>query len=234
MNTSILRYISTPYTLLLLLILSLGSCKSVMDNAYSKNTVEGDLERIKAVGGLDSAEYSILTNYMLKKNLMSQDLLFIEKTYGELLREAKEARDLEIVAEEQNKKRKDNKEQFMVDHMKHLHDELQFLPERSEIRKDWSNKNAFFYTMAFINTSDKEVRAFKGVFTFSDLFDTELKSINITYNDPIGVKDTMVYTINVDFSNIFSNTIYVSKDFKDLNVLWQPTKILFTDGTALE
>lgn len=124
--------------------------------------------------------------------------------------------------------------QFMSDHMDHMHKALLMIPEKSEIRKDWSNKNSFFYRTVFVNPGYKTVRAFKGKFTFYDIFDTELKTVNFTYNDSIPALDTISYVAAIDLNNLTGHTIYVTTDYKDLKVVWQPTKILFSDGTVLE
>lgn len=222
--------------LLLVVVLSssLFSCTDVLENSYSKKSAEGDLERIKAIGHLDSAEYYLLTDYMLKKGLIEPDLIYIHETYKKILETAKKEKVLSDMKLAADKKRKDYKGQFQMDQLDHLYDALIMLPEESTIRKDWSNRNAFFYKMVFVNPSEKPIRAFKGKFTFYDLFDTEIKSITFTYNDSIPARDTLIYNANIDLSQTSNNNIYYTKDFSDIKVIWKPSKIIYIDGTAVE
>ena len=220
--------------LLFFILIFAFSCKDVMNNAYSKKTAEGDLERIMAIRRLDSAEYVLMTEYMLKKGLIEPDLMHIDQKYGEILEEAKREK---IVSERKklaSNKLVGNKNQFQMDQLEHLYDALIMLPEQSVIQKDWSNKNAVFYKMVFVNPSEKHIKAFKGKFTFYDLFDTELKTINFTYNDSIPARDTITYNANIDFSTTNNNVIYVTKNFSDIKVIWRPTKVLYSDGSFVE
>lgn len=218
----------------LALAASMFSCSDVLDNTYSKKTAGGDLERIMAIRRLDSTEYDLMTQYMLKKGLIDPDLMHIDQSYKDILETARKEKIVSDSKVQAEKKRKDNKGQFQMDQLDHLYDALIMLPEQSTIRKDWSNKNAFFYKMVFVNPTEKTIRAFKGKFTFYDLFDTELKSVNFTYNDTIPALDTLIYNANIDFSTINNNSIYFSKDFSDLKVIWRPTKVLYSDGSSAE
>ncbi|MFN0048050.1 MAG: hypothetical protein ACKVOU_02880 [Cytophagales bacterium] len=214
--------------------ITLFSCGDALKEKYSKKTAEGDLERIAAIKRLDSADYELMTNYMLKNRLIDPDLKHIDQTYAEILIEAKNDKERIEKAKLNSNKIKDNTSQFVNDHQDHMHSTLIMIPERSEIRKDWSNKNTFFYKMVFVNPGNKTIRAFKGKFTFYDVFNTELKSINLTFNDSIQSFDTLRYTSSIDFNNLKETDIYVTSDYKDLKVVWQPTKILFKDGTTME
>jgi hypothetical protein len=223
--------------IILVTALFLFSCdgKRVLKDPYSKKTVEGDLERIQAIANLDSSEYQSLTDYMLKIGLIEPDLKHINQSYEELLKLAKEDKKKMDKVAEHNKKMKATGSQFYNDHSDVLHQALIMMPEKSEITRDWSNSNlnAIKYKMVFVNPGMKAIKAFKGEFTFMDQFDTELKTISFTYNKKILPKDT---AINIAFIELLSqngNVQYVSEDFKDLKVIWQPVKILFTDGSTV-
>ncbi|MDX2195398.1 MAG: hypothetical protein NW207_03185 [Cytophagales bacterium] len=214
--------------------LSLMSCRDVLKSPYSKKTAEGDLERIKAISQLDSAEFKLLTDFMLTKGLIDADLLYVDTDYRDLLEKAKANKEKTDKAKEIAQKMRDNKDQFVSHHADTLNNFIKMLPEKSSIRKDWSNKNAVFYTMVFSNISTKTIRAFKGKFTFYDIFHTELKTMALSYNDTIPPGKEVVYTSNLDFNDVTANTIYMTKDYSDIKVGWNPDKILFTDGEYVE
>lgn len=210
------------------------SCGSALDNDYSKATAEGDLERIKAIGELDSANFDLLTDYMLKQGLIEPDLKHLDESYAELLEHAKRENEKVIKKKEASDKLKGNKNQFQMDQLEHLYEALVILPDQSNIRKDWSNKNAVFYKMVFVNPSEKSIRAFKGKLSFYDLFDSELKTVNFTYNDLIAAKDTISYEANIDFSSLNNNNVYFTKDYSDIRVIWRPLKVIYNDGSEVE
>lgn len=215
-------------------IFLLCACSDALNSEYSKTTAEGDLERMQAIRRLDSADYAMLTDYMLRNGLITPDLKHINQSYKDLLELAREEKLKREKEAENARKIKGNKQQFVSDHMDHMHEALVMLPEKSQLRKDWSKDHAAKYTMVFVNLSDKPIRAFKGRFTFYDLFDSELKSIYLTFNDSIATKDTLRYIANIDFSHLVNNTIYVTNDYQDTKVVWQPMKILFKDGSSIE
>lgn len=210
------------------------SCGSALNNDYSKATAEGDLERIKAIGELDSTNFDLLTDYMLKQGLIEPDLKHLDESYAELLEQAKRENEKVIKKKEASDKLKGNKNQFQMDQLEHLYEALVILPDQSNIRKDWSNKNAVFYKMVFVNPSEKSIRAFKGKLSFYDLFDSELKTVNFTYNDSIAPKDTILYEANIDFSSLNNNNVYFTKDYSDIRVIWRPLKVIYNDGSEVE
>ena len=120
-------------------------CSDVLDNTYSKKTAEGDLERIQAIKRLDSLDYELLTDFMLKNGLIDPDLKHIDQSYKEILELAKEAKIKDTKRKAVVKKIQDSNNQFVSDHMDHMHQAMSMVPERSEIRKDWSSKNGVFY-----------------------------------------------------------------------------------------
>lgn len=225
---NLIKFITISFAVFLM------SCGSALKNDYSKATAEGDLERIKAIGELDSANFDLLTDYMLKQGLIEPDLKHLDETYGELLEQAKLENEKVIKKKEASDKLKGNKNQFQMDQLEHLYEALVILPDQSNIRKDWSNKNAVFYKMVFVNPSEKSIRAFKGRLSFYDLFDTELKTVNFTYNDSIAARDTVLYEANIDFSSLNNNSVYYTKDYSDIRVIWRPTKVIYADGTEVE
>ena len=91
------------------------------------------------------------------------------------------------------------------------------------------------YSLAFENKTDKEIIAIKGSITFNDLFDTEIKSVNLKIDQKIPPKETYKGTYNSDYNeNINENILLKSKNLDDLKVIWKPEKIIFADGTTLE
>jgi len=84
------------------------------------------------------------------------------------------------------------------------------------------------------NTGRKDIRAIRGVLHFQDLFGREIQSIEHTYEKGLRVGT------NVTDQNYYRYNELMEKDIKfrttslsDMKVLWEPTTILFADGTKL-
>ena len=91
------------------------------------------------------------------------------------------------------------------------------------------------FKLAFENKVDKEIRAFTGTIIFTDLFDKEIKSISITYDQPIAAKTTRKWSAQIDYNKfVDSDQRLASKKLADIKTIWKPEKILFSDGTSLE
>jgi len=91
------------------------------------------------------------------------------------------------------------------------------------------------YKVVYKNKSDKDIRAVKGSLLITDLFDTEIKTINLVEDKgiPAGETVTKVYTTDYNqFSD--SDTKLRSKRMEDIKVVWTPEKIIFADGSTLE
>ena len=94
-----------------------------------------------------------------------------------------------------------------------------------------------YITYGFVieNKSEKDIRALKGELVFTDLFDEEIKSIGLTYDQPIKAKITVKWNATTDYNQFTkSDQQLKNKDLKDLKVIWKPEKIIFTDGSTLE
>ena len=91
------------------------------------------------------------------------------------------------------------------------------------------------YKFAFENKSEKDIRAFTGNLVLSDLFDKEISSINLTYDDGVPARSTKKWNAQTEYNQFMDKDIALkNKDVEDLKVNWIPTKIIFKDGTTLE
>ena len=71
--------------------------------------------------------------------------------------------------------------------------------------------------------------------SIQDLFQTEIKAIDLTLDDPIKAGETFQAIYTTDYNQfIDEDSRLKGKDIEDLNVVWSPEKIIFTDGSTLE
>lgn len=91
------------------------------------------------------------------------------------------------------------------------------------------------YKFVIQNKSSKNIRAVKGSLIFSNLFDEEIKTINLVYDKVLTADTTVNYEAQTDYNQFSdSDKALKNKELKDMKVKWKPEKIIFEDGTTLE
>jgi hypothetical protein len=71
--------------------------------------------------------------------------------------------------------------------------------------------------------------------TFNDLFDKEIKTLSLTYDDGIKANSTANYSATTDFNQFKSeDQLLKSKTLDKIKLVWKPEKIIFKDGTTLQ
>jgi hypothetical protein len=90
------------------------------------------------------------------------------------------------------------------------------------------------FSFRYVNRSEKDIRAFTGYVTFSDLFDREFLRISLTSEAriPSGESRSEDRSIELDqFSQEHGRL--ASTALEDLKVKFEPASVLFSDGTQL-
>lgn len=89
-------------------------------------------------------------------------------------------------------------------------------------------------TLGFENKTDRPIRAVRGVLHFADSFEAPIKSIGVTYEGGIAPRDTATWNATVDINQFLADDMRLfTADPTTLRVRWEPTGILFGDGTLL-
>tara|TARA_Y100000588_G_scaffold384159_1_gene474856 strand:+ start:328 stop:978 length:651 start_codon:yes stop_codon:yes gene_type:complete len=211
--------------LLTLLIVLTIACSTPLDRKYSEETLETDAKEIKESGNLSEDEALMMVGWIMRAKLNGTELE--GKTYGEILKEAKDYKqEQELLAEKAKLEEEEKRQRLgsaltvaMYNKGYDEHDYQEYLT----------------YSLAFENKTEKDIRAFKGSISIQDLFDTEIKTINLTIDDPIIAGETFKGTYTTDYNQFRDEDVRLkNKDMDDLKVVWTPEKIIFTDGSTLE
>ena len=206
------------------------SCSTPLDKPFKEATLEEDMVKLKKA--LSEEELEILTGYVTLKSLANDKML--GKTYGDLLKEAKELREeLRKQEEEQNKLA----EQARIEEderIKRLGEALAIgLFEKDFL--EYNYQEYITYKFVFQNKTDKNIRAFTGTVYINDLFDKEITSFNLTYDDGVTANSTKNWNAQTDFNEFIDKDVTLkNKDIEDLKIKWVPKKIIFTDNSTLE
>jgi hypothetical protein len=88
------------------------------------------------------------------------------------------------------------------------------------------------FNLKFWNNTDKDIKGFEGLIMFSDIFDNEVQSVNLSYDE--GLKSHYEVTIEraIDY-NQFIDADRKLKEIENENLKhkWKVTTILYDDGT---
>lgn len=211
--------------LLLLSIVILTSCSGPLDKKYNEDTLEEDAKEIKESGKLSEEDAKIMAGWILRSKFKDENLE--GKSYGDILEEAKDYKKEQELLAEKVKLEDEEKRQRLGSAL------TVALYDKGYEKYDY--EDYLTYSLAFENKTDKDIRAFKGSISINDLFDTEIKSINLTIDDPILAGEIFKSTYTTDYNQFRDEDIRLkNKDMSDLKVEWTPEKIIFTDGTTLE
>jgi hypothetical protein len=87
---------------------------------------------------------------------------------------------------------------------------------------------------AYENTSGKDIRAFKGVAVFKDLFGVDVYRVNLTISDPIKAEAQGKWEGTMQFNQfVAAQKQFRDTELKDMVVTWMPASVLFADGSRI-
>lgn len=201
------------------------TCTSPLDKKYNEDSFETDAKEIKESGNLSEEDALIMAGWIMRSKLKGENLE--GKTYNEIIKEAKDYKKEQELLAEKTKLEEEEKRQRLGQTL------IVAMYDKGFEKYDY--QEYLTYSFAFENKSEKDIRAFKGSISIRDLFDTEIKSISLTIDDPILSGKTFKGTYTTDYNQfIDEDTRLKNKDMNDLKIIWTPEKIIFSDGTTLE
>jgi hypothetical protein len=90
------------------------------------------------------------------------------------------------------------------------------------------------FECSYENTSEKDIRAFTGDIVFQDLFGKEIFRSSITISDPIQAGQRATWAGTVKYNQFMdSHQRLRATELRDMNVVWLPSSIIFSDGTRI-
>ena len=217
-------------SLLLILSIIIISCSSPLDKAYTQESLAEDIVALKE--SLSEEELKTLGGYIMKKSFSGDNML--GKTYNDLLEEAKKLQEELRLQEEEEKKLAEKARIEEAERIKRLGEALTV----SFFDKGFSEYNYqkyITYKFVFENKTEKTMKAFTGEIKITDLFDKEIKSFSLTYDDGVPANSTKNWDAQTDYNQFKDEDVLLkNKDMEDLKIRWVPGKIIFSDNTTLE
>lgn len=209
----------------LLAFIVLTSCSNPLNKKYSDKTFEQDAKEIGESKKLNEEDAKMLAGYIMLAKLGNNELE--GKTYAEILQAAKDYKtEQELLAAKAVKEEEEKRAKFGVAMTVAMYDKGYLEQEYQEYLQ---------YAIIFENKTGKDIRAVKGTLLITDLFDTEIKSINIVQDDGIPANQSVKNVYTTEYNQFLDEDVRLkSKEMKDIKANWIPEKIIFADGTSLE
>lgn len=215
---------------ILLLIIVIVSCSSPVDKIYSKEGFKEDLPELKKE--LSSDEIELLAATIVRFALIDESKLNI-MSYKELLQEG--------VAFKVEQDSIQAAQKALAEELKAERDaKMKKLREATMVTcfekgfTTYNYQDYITYKFGIQNNSDKDIRALTGRLIFNDLFDKEVSVINFTYDEPVKSGTRVVWEATTDYNQFQSDDVTLkNKDLDNLKLVWEPEKIIFSDGSEL-
>ncbi|WP_025742392.1 hypothetical protein [Aquimarina pacifica] len=100
--------------------------------------------------------------------------------------------------------------------------------------KEYDYEQFITYNFIIHNKSEKDIRAVKGLISFTNLFGDEINSLGFVYDESIKSGRKNNYNATTDYNQyVDRDRDLKNKDLKDLKVIWKPEKIIFSDGSSI-
>lgn len=221
-----------------LVTIVLSACgKPITEELYSE-TVSQDVQTTTELTQEDKDFYSKAIEYASSENtdLSSKTVIQIitdEKERQQKIEEEEKKRQEEI------KRKQEEVEKERQAQLKHLNDSLRVgLLKKSVIFKDtdkWIFKDVINMKLDIKNTSDKKVKGFQGLITFKDMFDNDIKSLNVKYDEAITAGTSTTYDGSFEVNQFIQNDIeFRDTPLEKITVEFEMDQIIFDDGTTIK
>ena len=232
------RWITGFMLLLITLSLLMTGCGTgVKSTKFTKDNIQQVLETVNKSKDLTGEEHALLTGAVIRDQFQKGNVLD-GKTVGEAIEEQRRLK-IEADAREAEKKRLAEevrkKEEAIASELS------QYLLV-TFTKKDFRPKNihagefedSILITFAFKNNGAKNIRAFRGITRFNDLFGENLYSANLSREDGIKVGETKTWTGSLKYNQFMDeHKRFNGAEYNNIKFEWKASAIIFEDGTTL-
>ena len=217
-----------------LLVVTLTSCNNVLDKKINKESLLKDIHQIKQENG---DKYSIDDFAALTLGIEMGNASVIRNLDGTY----RNALDNIQMARAKAKADSVQKAQKYQAELKVYNDKvgaltkainLKVIGKGSQPVNDFDELFVFAYTIA--NGAPQPVAGFEGKVVVTDLAGNPVAPINITYKNNIDAGKTIQYKDTYDYNEMDGDQIILmNTPYDSLRFSWQPSKVVFKDGTSI-
>jgi len=107
------------------------------------------------------------------------------------------------------------------------------LLKKGFINEDWRKEiysDYITFEVEFTNTTNKDIRGFKGVFTFYDIFGDKIQDVIIAYDEGIKAGETKIWKGMLEYNPFIDSHVKLKNtDLKDLQHEWKTEQIIYVE-----
>lgn len=218
-----------------ILLLLLG-CNNAKDQKFTGKNTDEVLDKIKKSKDLTGEETGLLMGAMMRYSMTNQSLegkrvkdIIAEQKKIAAEMEAKE-KEAKRLAEEAAKKEAaiaaELAKYIAVAPFKKSFHKADFMSGEYEDRMNIS--------FVFENKGQKDIRAFKGVAKFKDLFGEEIHSSNISHDETVKAGSKKNWGGSLKFNQFIASQVKLrDTDLSNMKFEWIPKAVIFSDGTSI-
>lgn len=88
------------------------------------------------------------------------------------------------------------------------------------------------FKLKLTNKTDKAIKGVQGTLTFMDIFDNEIKTVTVSYDDGLAVGEAKTWEGSVNYNQFMDEDKKLKMtDFKSLKYRWDANAIVYQDGS---
>ncbi len=216
---------------LIIICFLLASC-GPLNKQYNKSTFQNDLKEIKETGVAEGE--TLLLNYYIQKAQAEGKIIDLNTTYKQLLEKAKTEkmkREIAAFILEDSIVKNSIQEKAKTNKLKNIIN-VSFVS--IAVLKSDSN-GQFTILLNIKNTGTKNIKAFRGVMTFSDLFGENIKKFELKYNLTLNVRESKSYYFTTNYNDNDKSDVTLNEmDEESIRFVFEPLHIVFTDSSELK
>lgn len=220
------------YLTLSLILLAVASCADPLEQAYTEETFPEDMKELVEGKAVTTEQAELIAGQVLAAAFQEKTL--VGKTYAQILADGEKAKAEREAQEAEEKRLAEAAAKEEAERTARLNQVLTVaLFDKGFERISYSEYITFKF--AFENKGAKDIKAFTGQLIINDLFDKEIITSELTYDDPIPAGQKVTWNAQRNFNEFIDEDVALkNKDLDALKCVWKPEKIIFADGTTLE
>jgi len=212
-----------------LIIMLLSACSNVKETLYNSETKDivsktDELTKEEKDFFQSAVTYAKDNDVDLEGKEVSK-IIADEQVRLEKVRKEEEERKKEL------QRQKEKKEQELKNSIQITLDGKSVIPKNKD---RWQFSDIINFDFTFENTTNKDMKGFKGVAIFNDLFGDNIKKVNVSYDKIIGANNKTNWQGAIEVNQFMNEDIKLrDMEFTKIQFEFDMDTIIFSDGTTL-
>ena len=214
---------------------------NVKEILITEENSEDLFEEIKDTRQLSVEEVGLLQAHVLRSAIVGAGAsLPVGKTVGELIERERQLQADDELARAEEAKRKAQEEERRAEAAAAAEEQREGMREAAMVTVyekgfyDGRVQDAITIKLSFENSGDRDVRAFKGVVVFKDVFGDVISRVSLKEDEGLAAGKTIRRSRSIDYNQFDdADTALRATDLEDMSVEWEPDTIIFADGEEL-